>query len=200
MLDKQKQNQYYKFKNSIFGNNNSSNTSQSSVSDTLDHQQILQRARIFIHRIKDHGHNKIKAKQIDKFERLYFKIRGCHHNLSRHNNYLDNTDRGNRSLSGQPNVPSSIPTSSSNNSNTSNTPATPTPPILPTTTMANCPTQGNSTSGNPPTAHTCSTPMDKWVINLSSTPLSKDQLTLLQKGPNYAIIPKHPPGSLHHSN
>ena len=35
--------------------------------------------------------------------------------------------------------------------------------------------------------------MDKWVINLSNTPLSIDQLTLLQKGPNFAIIPKHPP-------
>ena len=35
--------------------------------------------------------------------------------------------------------------------------------------------------------------MDKWVINLSRTPLTMNQLTLLQKGPNFAIIPKYLP-------
>ena len=35
--------------------------------------------------------------------------------------------------------------------------------------------------------------MDKWVINLSKTPLTKEQLSLLQKGPNFAITPKIPP-------
>ena len=59
--------------------------------------------------------------------------------------------------------------------------------------MANPTTQGNPNSGNPPDPHTCRAPSDKWVINLSSTPLSSKQLTLLQKGPNFAIIPKHPP-------
>ena len=80
MLDKQKQDLYCKFKNSIFGhnqpsnrsntsNNNNSNT-QSSVSDTLrdpDQELILQRARYFIHKIRDLHHNKIRNKQIDKF-------------------------------------------------------------------------------------------------------------------------------------
>ena len=33
----------------------------------------------------------------------------------------------------------------------------------------------------------------KWVINLSDTPLTKDQTRLLAHGPNFAIIPKHPP-------
>ena len=63
MLDKQKQDLYCKFKNSIFGpnhssirsntsNNNNSNA-QSSVSDTLqdpDQELIIQRARYFIHK------------------------------------------------------------------------------------------------------------------------------------------------------
>ena len=35
--------------------------------------------------------------------------------------------------------------------------------------------------------------MDKWVINLSKTPLTQGQLSLLQKGPNYAITPKYLP-------
>ena len=33
----------------------------------------------------------------------------------------------------------------------------------------------------------------KWVINLSSVPLTKDQEDLLAHGPNFAIIPKKPP-------
>ena len=34
---------------------------------------------------------------------------------------------------------------------------------------------------------------NQWVINLSKTPLTKEQLSLLQKGPNFAITPKYPP-------
>ena len=45
----------------------------------------------------------------------------------------------------------------------------------------------------PSTSHTCTSHMDKWVINLSKTPLTKEQLSLLQKGPNFAITPKYPP-------
>ena len=33
----------------------------------------------------------------------------------------------------------------------------------------------------------------KWVINLSKTPLTTEQLLLLQKGPNFAIHPQIPP-------
>ena len=33
----------------------------------------------------------------------------------------------------------------------------------------------------------------KWVINVSSTPLTEAQEKLLAHGPNYAIVPKHPP-------
>ena len=35
--------------------------------------------------------------------------------------------------------------------------------------------------------------MDKWIINLSGIPLTSEQLSLLQKGPNFAITPKYPP-------
>ena len=40
--------------------------------------------------------------------------------------------------------------------------------------------------------HTCIDWTNKWVINLSKTPLTPKQLSLLQKGPNFAIIPKYP--------
>ena len=66
----------------------------------------------------------------------------------------------------------------------------PTPSTSTTTTQS---TQANQTSGNPLNPNTCRDHTDKWVINLSRTPLTVDQLTLLQKGPNFAITPKYPP-------
>ena len=33
----------------------------------------------------------------------------------------------------------------------------------------------------------------KWVINISDTPLTEAQEKLLAHGPNYAVVPKHPP-------
>ena len=33
----------------------------------------------------------------------------------------------------------------------------------------------------------------KWVINLSSKPLTNAQRSVLAKGPNFAVSPKHPP-------
>ena len=36
-------------------------------------------------------------------------------------------------------------------------------------------------------------PNPKWVINLSSKPLTPAQRSVLAKGPNFVVIPKHPP-------
>ena len=36
-------------------------------------------------------------------------------------------------------------------------------------------------------------PNPKWVINLSSKPLTKAQRSVLAKGPNFVVSPKHPP-------
>ena len=33
----------------------------------------------------------------------------------------------------------------------------------------------------------------KWVINISDTPLTEVQEKLLAYGPNFAVVPKHPP-------
>ena len=36
-------------------------------------------------------------------------------------------------------------------------------------------------------------PNPKWVINLSSKPLTQVQRSVLAKGPNFAASPRHPP-------
>ena len=195
MLDKQREEQYTKFKD-ILSSHNHANTVQISVSDPEQDQALdlgLDRSRLFINRIKELQHEKIKTKQINKFERLYYKQYGCHHNLNRHNHRFDNTDHNSSSLSGQPNVPSSFSPRSSTASTTSSVPATPMDPTPSTSTMATHTKQGIPTSSNPNNTHTCTDHMDKWVINLSQTPLTNEQLSLLQKGPNFAITPKYPP-------
>ena len=55
------------------------------------------------------------------------------------------------------------------------------------------PTANQPVPGQPGSNHICTSHTDKWVINLSKTPLSQEQLSLLQKGPSYAITPKYPP-------
>ena len=40
----------------------------------------------------------------------------------------------------------------------------------------------------------------RWVKNLSSTPLTEAQFSLLAHGPNFMIAPRHPPWGLHHCN
>ena len=178
MLDKQREDQYKKFKDTLFNHNNQ------------DHEQDLERNRLFINKIKDHRHDKIKAKHIRKFKKLYFKHHGCHYNLSRHTNYSDNINSGSNTLSGQPNVPSSFSTTSTTASTSSSIPATP---------MAPTPSSGTTDTSPAPrlppssTRHAGTDHMDKWVINLSKTPLTKEQLSLLQKAPNFAITPKYPP-------
>ena len=36
-------------------------------------------------------------------------------------------------------------------------------------------------------------PKLRWVINFSSKPLTQAQRSLLAKGPNFAVTPRHPP-------
>ena len=40
----------------------------------------------------------------------------------------------------------------------------------------------------------------RWVRNLSSTPLTEAQFSLLAHGPNFTIAPRHPPWGVHHCN
>ena len=180
-LDKQRENQYQKFKDTLDQNNS-------------DHEQYLDRSRTFINRIKEHRHDKIKKKHIDKFEKLYFKRYGYHHNLSRHATPgFGNIDHNFKALSRQSDVPSNFSTRSTNHSSTSSIPATPMAPTPSTHAADFQPAANQPVPGQPVSNHTCTSHMDKWVINLSKTPLTQEQLFLLQKGPNYAITPKYPP-------
>ena len=88
---------------------------------------------------------------------------------------------------GPQNVPSRITTTSTPTSNLTTVPFTPMAPTPSTST-----TDSSPVPRLPPSSlnHTCT---DKWVINLSKTPLTEEQLSLLQKGPNYAITPKYFP-------
>ena len=176
-LDKQREDQYKKFKDTI-----------------LNHEQDLDRSRLFINKIKEHRHDKIKSKHIEKFEKLHFKHYGYHHNINRHTLSSDNIDSSIDILSGQSNVPSRFSTSSTTTSTTSSIPATPMAPTPSTQAVATHPAPGQpSSSTSSGTGHTGINHMDKWVINLSKTPLTKEQLSLLQKGPNFVITPKYPP-------
>ena len=180
MLDKQRTDQYSKFKGIL--SNQTTNRDPISVSDTPC-DQILDRARLFINRIKEHRHDKIKARQQNKFEWLFFKIHGCHHNLSRHHQVFDNINPNSNNLGNHPNVPTGSSPRPSTPSNTS-TPATSTANNQPTTANP------NNTNSNPNNPSQATDHMAKWVINLSRAPLTNDQLTLLQKGPNFPITPK----------
>ena len=176
-LDKQREDQYRKFKDTIH-----------------NHEQDLDRSRLFINKIKEHRHDKIKRKHIEKFKKLHFKHYGYHHNINRHTHSFDNIDSGNDTLSRQPNVPSSFSTSSTTTSTTSSIHATPMAPTPSTQAAATHPAPGQPSSiTSTSNGHTCISHMDKWVINLSKTPLTKEQLSLLHKGPNFAITPKYPP-------
>ena len=110
-------------------------------------------------------------------------MHGCHHNLSRHHQVFNNINPNSNNLGSQPNVPTSSSPRHSTPSNTSTSatntannlanhsqpPPTPTIPTKPQTTHPN----GSST--------------------FPGSPLTNDQLSLLQKGSNFAITPKYPP-------
>ena len=69
-LDKQRESQYKKFKDTLFKPN-----LHVQVQD-LSPEADLERSRLFINKIKGHRHNKIKGRHIDKFEHLFFKCYG----------------------------------------------------------------------------------------------------------------------------
>ena len=94
-------------------------------------------------------------------------------------------------------MPSSISSTSTTTSNPTTVPATPM-----ALTPSSSTTDSNQAPRLPPSSlsHTCTDCTNKWVIHLSKTPLTKELLSLLQKGPNFAITPKYPHRSLHNSH
>ena len=90
-LEKQRESQYKKFKDLL----NMLNMPNQQVQDAYldpDPDSDLERCRLFINKIKEHRHNKTKRRQIDKFDHLFFKHYGYHHNLSRQTQNLKNID------------------------------------------------------------------------------------------------------------
>ena len=130
-------------------------------------EQDISKCIQFINKIKEHRHSKIKEKHIDKFDHLYFKRFGCHHNFTRNTQNLDNIDQNN-ALSRQSNVPSNVSITPPNASGSSTVPVT---PMVPTPSHSIHPTPSVSTMvpGHQPSSssHTCKTTnyTKKWVIN-----------------------------------
>ena len=54
------------------------------------------------------------------------------------------------------------------------------------------PTSANTPWGSP-RGNSLENPNPKWVINLSSEPLTQTQRSVLAKGPNFVVAPRHPP-------
>ena len=48
-------------------------------------------------------------------------------------------------------------------------------------------------SPSPSNDNSLEDPNPKWVINLSSKPLTQAQRSVLAKGPNFSVTPRHPP-------
>ena len=185
MLDKQREDQYKKFRNTLSNHNNQ------------DKDQHLDRSRLFINKIKDHRHDKIKAKHIKKFEKLYFKHHGCHYNLNRHTNNSGNIDSDPNTLSRQPNVPSSFSTTSTTTFTSTSIPATPMAPTLSISTVATNPAPGFPPSS---TRHAGTDHTDKWVINLSKTPSPRNNYPSYKKALILSLPPNTPNRSLHSSH
>ena len=55
-----------------------------------------------------------------------------------------------------------------------------------------CDWWGFVTQGSP-RGNSLENPNPKWVINLSSKPLTQDQRSVLAKDPNFMVTPRHPP-------
>ena len=127
-LEKQRESQYKKFKDMLFKPNQHVHQDPSPEAE-LD----LERSRLFINKIKEHRHNKIKGKYIDKFKHLFFKWHGYFDNLTRHTTNVNNIDCKNN-FSRHQNVPSSIPSTSTLASGQSTVPATPMAPTPPSST------------------------------------------------------------------
>ena len=51
----------------------------------------------------------------------------------------------------------------------------------------------SNSRANIPQGSSIEEPNPKWVINLSSKPLTQAQWSVLAKGPNFVVTPRHPP-------
>ena len=97
-----------------------------------------------INRIKEHRHDRMKARQIDKFECLYFKKHGHHHNFTRGLENFNNISQV--TLSGHSHLPPSSSSTRTNVSGNSTTPAA----LMAPTPSATTPSAPTAPSVAPP--------------------------------------------------
>ena len=64
---------------------------------------------------------------------------------------------------------------------------------LPQALQANRQSKSANTPWGSPRGNSLENPNPKWVINLSSKPLTQTQRSLLAKGPNFEVASRHPP-------
>ena len=64
---------------------------------------------------------------------------------------------------------------------------------LPQATQASRQSNSTNTPWGSPRGNSLENPDPKWVINLSSKPFTQPQRSVLAKGPNFAVTPRHPP-------
>ena len=159
-----------------------------------DQDSDINKCILFINKIKEHRHSKIKEKHINKFEHLYFKRFGYHHNLNRQMQNIDSIDQD-CTLSRHLNVPSSFSDTFSQASSNSAGPATPTAPT-PSSSADPAPVATTATPGNPPFSltDTCKTSnhTKKWVINLSKTPSLQNSYPFYKKAHTLPKLPSPP--------
>ena len=161
-----------------------------------DQDTDLERCILFINKIKDHRHNKMKKRQIHKFNHLFYKKYGHHHNLT---TQMQAQNFGNIdqqcTLSRHHNVPSSF---SSTSTQASSNPAVPTTSMAPTpSTSADLSMAPSVAPRHPPfnSRDTCqsSNCTSKWVINLSKPPLQQNSYPYPKKDPTLPYPPSTPP-------
>ena len=132
----------------------------------------FQECEKFIDRVKEQRHQSVLERQLSKFEWLWQRLRGgCSNNKNGHSkiqyhNREEVTFPTNSTVA-DPEIQSEITSTEATNTVTSTT-----------TTITTATTNGY---------------VNKWVRNLSGTPLTEAQVSLLVHGPNFAVAPRHPP-------
>ena len=123
-----------------------------------------------LNKIKEYTHNKIKGKQIKKFNHLLRKSNGYYHYFGTFNRHV----LFGRHPYSNVNVQGTMLVSSAK-----------------TTTAPTTLTAQATISTTSSTHSSCK--KNKWVMNLCNTPLNPAQESLLPTEPNFTIVPKYPP-------
>ena len=127
----------------------------------------------FVERVKETRHQTVLKRHLSKFEQLWQRFRGACSNITTKNGHSKILHRKQGEI-----------TSSMVLETTEDTPNT--TPTTATTTTADTATSKEY--------------INRWVRNLSRTPLTEVQVSLLVHGPNFAVAPRHPPWGIHHCN